>query len=402
LGAVSFPVRAATMADFPQIARLTGTAYGEALDPDEYEDALEAVSIERFLIATDPAQDGRVVGTTADYRFAVTVPGGAAVPVPGVTWVAVAVTHRRRGILRALMDRQLRSYLDINAPFVVLTASEGGIYTRFGYGAATAVRDVVVNRAQTRLAEAVDATMVVSATADEARAVLPGLHRRWCAQTPGAVSRGDVWWRHFFADRVSSRGGMSERYFLLHPDGYVALRVRDDARGRHVSIRDDAIVSPDARAALWQVLLAFDLYAGIETARLPLDDPLPLLLTDPRRVETTSTQDGMWVRLLDVGAALAARTYGVDVDAVLEVHDPLVGDGRFRVQGGPGGATCARTDALPDLRIGVAALGSVYLGGHRLDQLARAGRAEAGDPGVLGRLDRAFLADRSPAHGTSF
>ena len=399
---MNFPVRGAVLADFPQIARMAGLAYAEALAPDEFDDALEAVSIDRFLVATDPAQADQVVGTAADYRFAVTVPGGAAVAVPGVTWVAVAVTHRRRGILRSLMDRQLRGYLDIGAPFAVLTASEGGIYGRFGYGAATVVRDVVVDRARTRLVEAVDATMVVAATVDQARAVLPELHRRWCAQTSGAVSRSDVWWKQFFADPVSSRYGMTERHFLLHPEGYVAFRIRDGAHEPTVSIRDDAIVSAAARAALWQVLLAFDLYKSIETSRLPLDDPLALLFADPRRVETTSVQDGMWVRLLDVETALAARTYGVEVDAVLEVLDPLTGDGRYRVRGGPDGATCERTDAVPDLRIGVAALGSAYLGGHRLGQLARAGRSEAGGPGVLDRLDRAFLADRSPVHGTGF
>lgn len=395
-------MRPAVLADFPQIARMDGLAFGHTYSPEEYDDALEAVSIERFLVAIDPAQDDRIVGAAADYRFAVTVPGGAAVPVPGVTWVAVAVTHRRRGILRSLMDRQLRSYLDAGAPFAVLCASEGGIYGRFGYGAATVARDVVVDRARTRLAVAVDASTVVSASVDEARALLPELYRRWSAQTPGAVSRSDVWWKQFFDDWPSYRGGMSERHFLLHPDGYVAFRVRNDDRGPVVSIRDDAIVSPAARAALWQVLLAFDLYTSIETARLPLDDPLPLLFTDLRRVETTSTREGMWLRVLDVEAALGARTYGVEIDAVLEVLDPLAGDGRYRLRGGPDGATCTRTDAVPDLRIGVGALGSAYLGGHRFGQLARAERAEADDPGVLDRLDRAFLADRSPVHGTSF
>jgi predicted acetyltransferase len=167
-------------------------------------------------------------------------------------------------------------------------------------------------------------------------------------------------------------------------------------------VRDDAIVSADARAALWQVLLAFDLYPTIETPRLALDDPLPLLLTDPRRVETTSVDDGMWIRLLDVGSALAARRYAVEVEAVIQVVDPLVGDGRYRLRGGPDGSVCERTDASPDLILDVAALGSVYLGGHRLGQFARAGRVVAGDVGVLARLDAAFLADRAPVHGTSF
>ena len=395
-------MRPAVPADFAPIARMDGLAFGYTPTPEDLDDALEAVGIDRFLVATDPARDDLVVGATADYRFDVTVPGGASVPVPGVTWVSVAVTHRRRGILRRLMDRQLRDYLELGLAFAVLTASEGGIYGRFGYGPATVVRDVAVDRARTHLSAPVDATAVVAAGADEAREVLPELHRRWCAQTPGAVSRGDVWWRQYFTDRASRRAGMSERHYWVHPDGYVAFRVRSGDRGPVVSSHDDAIVTPAARAALWQVLLAFDLYTSIETSRLALDDPLPLLLTDPRRVETTSVDDGMWVRLLDVGTALAARTYGTEVDVVIDVTDPLAGDGRYRLRGGPDGAVCTRTDAVPDVRVGVAALGAAYLGGHRLGGLARAGAVEAADPALLDRLDRAFLADRAPVHGTGF
>ena len=109
--------------------------------------------------------------------------------------------------------------------------------------------------------------------------------------------------------------------------------------------------------------------------------------------------DGVWLRPLDVAALLGARTYGVEVDAVVGVDDPLLGSACYRLRGGPDGATCERTDVTADVRLGVAALGAISLGGTRLALLARAGQAEADDPALLARVDRAFLADRAPEQG---
>jgi predicted acetyltransferase len=133
-----------------------------------------------------------------------------------------------------------------------------------------------------------------------------------------------------------------------------------------------------------------------------LDDPLPQLLDDPRQLRTVALRDGMWVRLLDVPASLAARRYEVEFEAVLGVSDPLYGDANYRLRGGPDGASCARTDCSPDVRLGVQALGAAYLGGPRLSFAAAGGLLECSDQRLLRRLDLAFLADRVPFHGTGF
>jgi predicted acetyltransferase len=126
------------------------------------------------------------------------------------------------------------------------------------------------------------------------------------------------------------------------------------------------------------------------------------VLTDARQVRVATIADGLWVRPLDPAAMLAARRYDIEVDTVLEVNDRLFGDARYRLQGGPDGADCQRTDATPDVTLSVTALGSTYLGGTRLQTLARAGLATADDPAALARLDRALLTDRLPLYGTAF
>ena len=145
-----------------------------------------------------------------------------------------------------------------------------------------------------------------------------------------------------------------------------------------------------------------DLFATIESEQIPVDDPLPFLLTDFRQVRTTVLNDGLWLRPIDVAATLAARRYPVEIDTVLEVTDPLLGDRRLALAGGPDGASCRPTDRPAQARLGVAELGSAYLGGHRLRTLARAGAVLCADPGLLARLDLAFSADRAPFHGTAF
>ena len=203
------------------------------------------------------------------------------------------------------------------------------------------------------------------------------------------------------ADRESHRSGKSEKFYLVHPEGYLAYRAAEQWNDGHAAsqcvIVDYCCVSPQAHAALWQVLLGMDLFTTIESWELPVDDPLPFLLDDPRQVRIVADQDGMWLRPVDVCALLAARSYLVDIEAVLDVD----GD-RVQLAGGPAGASCLPTERPADARIGRSALGSAYLGTHRMNTLRRAGLLQVDDPVLAARLDLAFAAERSADHGTSF
>ncbi|MDQ1740369.1 MAG: hypothetical protein QOE53_2021, partial [Pseudonocardiales bacterium] len=385
-----------------EILRLDGLAFGEHYTEQDAEDAF-GLDPPSFLVAT---MAGQIVGVTGDYRFTMTVPGGS-LAVPGVTWVSVSPTHRRRGVLRALMNRQLRDFAAEGAAAAILTASEGGIYGRFGYGPASSVRRIVIDRAAAKLARpAADSGEVRLLTAEQARPVLPELHRRWREQVPGALSRTESWWDHLFLDREQHRDGMSAKFYLAHPDGYLSYRVKqnwnDGFPGALCWINDYAVSSTDAHAALWQVLLGMDLVGTIESLQIPVDDPLPFLLTDFRQARTTVLNDGLWLRPVDAAAMLAARSYSVEIDTVVQVDDPLLGDQRVTLTGGPDGASCVPTDRPAQVSFSLAGLGSAYLGGHRLHTLAQAGALRCDDPRLLARLELAFSTDRAPFHGTAF
>lgn len=399
---MGYPLRYARRDEFRAVVDLDGASFGLQYSEQDLKDAELDVDLDAILVAVD---GDRIVGASAELRFELTLPGGQ-VDVTGLSWVSTDVTHRRQGIQRSLLEQQVRSCAERGVPAMILMASEGGIYGRYGFGAATDVRKMSVDRRAARLRQPVDVGGVCLMTTDAARSVLPGIYDRWRRQTPGAVERKPERWQLMLLDRESQRHGMSGLFHLVHDDGYVSYRIKHEWTHGDPShlcwVTDYVVTSPEAHAALWQTLLGLDLIATIESYRVPPDDPLPHLLTDPRQVRTVELNDGLWVRPTDVARLLSARRYALDIDLVLAVRDQVLGDRAYRLQGGPDGARCEVSDAAPDVDLGVADLGAAVLGDRRLPALAAAGRVQAEKPGTIGRLHRALLADVMPQHGTSF
>jgi predicted acetyltransferase len=400
---MNYEIRYATVEEYPALAELDGATFGIGYDDTELELGRLELHLDRVLVAVDGT---RIVGMSAELPFDMVLPGSEPVPATGLTWVSVDVTHRRRGVLRSLVERQVRDAARSGVAAVILYASEGGIYGRYGFGNATVFRRTVITRRRARLADPVDASAVRRLTTDQARDLLPPVYERWRRTSPGGLSRDAQRWQLMLRDPESARHGASALQHLVHPDGYVSYRVKtaweQGEPNGDCEIVDYVPGSPEAHAALWQTLLGLDLVARINSYRIPVDDPLPLLLADPRAVDTTHVADGMWVRPADVPALLAGRRYGLEIDCVLEVRDPVLGDGRYRLKGGPDGAACRPTDAPADVVLGVAEVGSLVLGGTRLRRLVRAGQAGCPDAALLHRLDLALLADRDPFAGTQF
>jgi predicted acetyltransferase len=396
-----FALRRATEKDLPAVAEADGRGFGVHYSDAELDDLRTWIDMDTFLLAVDPVDDA-VLGATGSYDFAMTMPGGSSLPIAGVTWVSVALTHRRRGILRALLAEQHREFVGRGLAVSALTASEGSIYGRFGYGTTTLHRAAEIDRRRAVLRpDLPDSGGVRQASTEQVRTIAPDIHRRWAATAPGALSRDEGWWDYVLSDREWNRNGATALFHLVHADGYASYRrVHAD---RACELVELFAATPEAHRELWRTLLAVDLVETVRTRSLPLDDPLPLLLTDPRQVRTTGLNDGMWLRVLDVPAALSARPYRIELDVVLDVDDPFLDrGGRFRLRGGPEGATCEPTSAPADLRIAVRALGPLLLGGQPAAPLATAGLIESAQPAVLERIDTAFGTDRLPRHGSEF
>jgi predicted acetyltransferase len=320
--------------------------------------------------------------------------------------VTVAPTHRRRGVLTAMMRRQLTEIHEQGRePVAALWASESSIYGRFGYAPATLRGGLRGRSERLRLRRDVDVgagrvDLVAQETYQPAAAALYESVRRF---VPGNLARDERWWNRLLQDEPDDRHGATERRFLLHtePDGtvtgYATYRMKgawtDDAEPDGTLLVEEVRAStPPAYAALWKVLLSVDLVRTLEVSLASVDDPLRQLVTDPRALHVRPA-DGLWVRLVDVGPALSARRYPAAINLVFEVRDEFCpwNAGRWHVWGHPAGAFCDRTDRDPDIVLGIEELSAVYLGGTSLATLHAAGRVTEISPGAVTLASTAFF-----------
>ncbi|MFJ8936075.1 GNAT family N-acetyltransferase [Streptomyces sp. NPDC102365] len=350
------------------------------------------------------------VGTAGAFSFRLTVPGGASVPTAGVTMVSVASTHRRRGVLTSMMRRQLDDVRSWGEPLAALTASEPAIYGRFGYGIATQQLRAEIDTARVRLSVP-DGTddvrlRLVKPDAPGVPGACEAVYARHVAERPGMLARRPGWERLPLLDPESDRKGTSPLQCVLarrgdEVVGYARYFVKPDwepagPKGT-VEVRDLEALDPAAYAALWRHLFGIDLTSRIKLWNRPLDDAWQHLVSDTRRCDL-APRDSLHVRLVEVGAALEARTYQVPVDVVFEVEDTFCSwnEGRWRLSGDAKGASCARTTDPADIALSVRDLGAAYLGGVSLVSLAAAGRVREMRRGALAETAPGFASVVAP------
>jgi predicted acetyltransferase len=407
----TYPIRAIEPAEFSAFLAVTEEAFNLRI-PSEVFAELEGMIFEfdRSAAAFDGDQ---VVGTACTYTFSLSVPGGA-VAAGGISDVAVLPTYRRRGIMSSLMRRQLADIAGRGEPLAALFASEPEIYGRFGFGCATEHLHLTIARADGRLippaadGDAAEPPRLRLADPEQIRAELAAVYEAVAARRPGFSARNERWWTLRLADPEWERDGMSTRRWLLAEDdagprGYACYAVRpqwgpDAVPAGELAGAELLATDPQAAAALWTDLLTRDLIGTVRTFSRPVDEELLQLLAGRRRAQARLT-DGMWVRLIDVPAALAQRRYARDLDVVIEVTDTVLPDnaGRWRLQAGAEDkATCERTSEPPDVLVPVQALGAAYLGGARLGAMAAAGQVREARPGSLAVLSAAMSWDPAP------
>jgi predicted acetyltransferase len=348
------------------------------------------------------------VGTAGAFGFRVTVPGGAEVPAAGVTMVSVAATHRRRGVLTSMMRRQLDDVRSWGEPLALLTASEPAIYGRFGYGAATFQVNAEIDTSRVRLSvpDGTDDVRLRYAAPADALDACEAVYARLVPGRPGMLARRPGWERMGLLDPESKREGASPLQCVLarregEVTGYARFRVRpgwgSEGPAGTVVLEDLAGLDPATEAALWRFLFDIDLTTTLAARGRPVDEAWQYQVSDIRRCRP-GLRDGLYVRPVDVGAALAARTYQAPVDVVFEVEDAFCpwNEGRWRLSGDAKGASCERTSDAADLALSVRELGAAYLGGVSLASLGAAGRVRQVRPGALAEASVAFASDVAP------
>lgn len=400
----------------PELTQLTARTYqsfhAAIARGFQEQDRDEVVEFDRRIMAHDRhfgfTVGKRWVSTFGSFERTITVPGGADVPVAAVTVVTVHPPFRRRGLLKSMMQHELETSLARGEPLAALWASEASIYGRFGFGPA-ASRAKLSGRTR-------DVTFLpgtpLSGSVDEVDrkqflAVAAPLHAQGRPERPGGLDRDGTWWEFSLFDLEFFRQGATELRYLLHfddagdADGYATYRFKDDhlpaGPDGEVRIHEVWADTPAAYAGLWRYLLDLDLARKFVMRNAPVDEPLRLLAADARAVET-AISDNLYIRIVDVAAALRARRYAADIDLVIGVTDQQLpaNTGNYRLRGGQDGATVRRVKGDPDLTLGVLELGTVYLGGVPLGDLHRVGRVAEHTAGAVATASTAFGWHRAP------
>jgi predicted acetyltransferase len=352
---------------------------------------------------------GRVVAMAGVWPLSTTVPGLERLPTMGLTRVGVASTHRRRGILTALLRAQFDDSLRRGDVISSLRASEAAIYGRFGYGLGGNVAKYRIKTPDSAFATPIDDSGSMRLLEpNEVMTTLPGIYDRVGRNHVGAIDRSEGLWRNYLGDFASDPFA-SAHWVAVHVaadgtlDGYVDFEATDrdnwERNGNLVHINDLVAADPVVYAALWRFVCDYDLVGTVESDERPTDEPIRWRLANPRALEVVERYDEQWVRLLNVDAALRQRAYNGDGSVVVNVTDSFApaNTGTYRL-----GADAGRTDAAPDLSLDVSMLGAAYLGGTSFAELAAASRIVEHTAGAAARADALCASPRAPWCGSFF
>jgi len=353
-----------------------------------------------------------IVATLRSFATDVTVPGGATVPAGALTAVTCRSTHRRQGLLTQMISADLSASKDTGERFDILIASEYPIYGRFGYGPATVHAKWELDTTRTLFREAGEGT-VEYVDNETFRKEAPAVFERVRLSRPGMITRNALRWDVLADLRRAPEEKPWTGFRVLCRDadgvaqGWASFKTDDNWTDRQpkmtANVPDLCAVTPAAEARLWRFLADLDLVLSVAAEDRPGDELLPFLLTNARAAKQVESGDFVWVRVLDVPAALEARSYSKHGRVVFEVTDQLgLANGRYVLDASTDGATCAPTDETAELTLPVHTLGAAYLGGTRLATLAQAGWLDEHVEGAVARADGLFTGAITPWCNTWF
>ena len=392
---MSIEIRRPRDDEWDAICYADGRAFGNTYTAEEIAERRPLHDLSRFRIAVD---EGSIVGTAGSYALDATLPGGTTVPMGGVTWVSVAATHRRKGIMRRVVGAVHDDIDERGEPLATLGASEGGIYEHVGYGIVSQQRSTVIDRRfatiRADLAGPTDTVRFLE-NEDDIYTRVTSIWDRYRRTRSGEVSRSPEFHDFVFGIRSKGADGMSAGYYLAHADGYAVYRIKSDwANGmpaHEMHLSEFAAITPEAHLALWQTLLSVDLVGEIHSRAIAIDDPLPYLLDNQRALRTTVLADGIWANVRDVSICFGARAYRTTDTLVVEVDGK-----RWSIDGGPDGASCKAVRSKPDLVTSHSGLSSLLYGGTLPSALVAGRRMTARSDAALARADLFFPTGLAP------
>ena len=393
-------MRPITADEFAQWVRVEARAYGNRLNVDP-EVLRPRFDLDRSIAVFDKED---IVGGAHSHRVEMSIPGGSAVTA-GVANIAVQPTHRRQGVMTRMLRHQINDIHERGEPLAALFASESIIYRRFGYGIGSLHERWMIDRQYNGYARPYESSgRIVFVEPADITEKFPEVFRRSTLDRPGVFQKPLHQWERDSQAPEHQQGGRGGLFYAAYEDGgrvdgYATYRISGDT----LTVNELMATTQEANTALWRFCFDTDLVSYTEALKRPVDDPVPWLLADPRRLQR-SVRDGMWLRVIDVAASLELRSYMHSGRLVFEVRDELCpwNEGLFELEGSSEGGVCHASNSSPDLVLGVSDLASAYLGAVSFSTLSQAGLVEERTPGALLRADRMFAVQYQPWTPTGF
>ncbi len=385
--------------EFEACERMKAELFSIPFAPERLAQVRSIRELDRIYVA---CADRELVGSIAANSFTIGVPGGKA-RVAGISGLGLRAEFDGVPQRLALLERQLRAARDREEPLAALCAllDVPPVYDQVGFAIASKGLDLEIDAGHAVIRDtAGDPAAVREACADDLLAAAQASYLRLGSAVPGVVERNAAQWNRWAARYLKA----GTRYLIAgpagptgQPEGYAVVTsapasgTGDPTTGSPTTVRELVATHPRAALALWSAVFAAAGGQPVRAAHRPADDPLQWLLADPRKLRRT-VAEGIWMRLVDVPAALRARAYASPVDVVLRISDSSCpwNDGTFRLTAAGADVTCRPSADEPALAVEVEALGAAYLGSVRLSALAGTGLVTVFDASALRVLDTAL------------
>lgn len=369
--------------------------------PEQLDASRERLAYRRRTGVYDPSapMPDAPVATLASWVAELSVPGGRGIPSCAISSVTVSPTHRRRGLARAMVEAELRTAAGLGLPMAMLTVSESTLYGRYGFGTAAAGVSITIDVKRATWTGPTPGGRVDFISRDRLRELGPALHDRVRLATPGEIEIPAAHWDAFAGTRPDAKDpGVKRAIQYADAEGEVrgvalySVRAGDDDFTKStVSLEYLLAETSDAYAALWRFFVELDLVGTVEASEQAADEPVLWMISD-QRAATVTARDHQYLRILDVPAALEARSYGAPGVLALEVADPLgISGGRFVLTVGDDlRGVVEETAGIPEgavrVALGTTELSAAYLGGVSIATLEIAGRATSTDAVTASRI----------------
>lgn len=332
---------------------------------------------------------------------------GKDAPVAGVTFVGTLPVFRQMGCLRKVHEKHFEFlYEEGKHPISILFASQAAIYQRYGYSIVSTHNsyDIAPGFIQFKSIENLNKSGNFKEIRENEVEILDDIYSRFIAPRTGYITRDKFKWETGVLNPPLGQATVHDKIVYEEngvPLGYVVYTVAPHLHGHRITIRDMAWLSTSAYYGLWNYFTKMHLSNSIQWMQVPVDDPMPHILLEPRKLNIKSG-NGLLARIVDIEKAIPQRGYDEDGELTFEITGDKMcpwNNGRWHMEISNGKGTIKKTDKPPEVTMPIDSFVMIFFGQISATEAMRMGRLGSLKEETLRRYDRLLKTDYMPFCG---